>query len=773
MDKRHLLNGFMAGAVVLAMCACAPEPPDATPTRSSGVALAIGLSSHSDTSKLRFDVSSCEGQAVFSSIKRIEELRFPGGALSLANRSFDAPGTHIFLDHFLSVPQGCYDLAVVPLQADETPSFSCEKTGLENILVSRGQSTELLLTSRCDEKAESTVNALGALNYPPHIEALVYDPSKFLLCPAKGPVHLTLCATARDPDHDLVEFVWTQLSGMELDAGPVVVEEHFAGDKRVQCVSISFARAAHVYNFELMVYDLLDHAKQPTRIEDWLQANGYPEATSHARLTFPVYVSCTDETPDAGFEDDSGGKFYPDTGHKECPDSGEKSYPDTGDKEYPDTGDKEYPDTGEQKGDHDAGEQKGDHDADEQKGDHDADEQKGDHDADEQKGDHDVGIDAHGPLEPDTTDQPTKGKDDYLASGGGLSCATGSTSAPSPASALFLLGLLAMFGLRRWRGLSRAGLGLLAIGLCMTWSSTAFTQNEVKGSVPGQQFEPLPGGDANFAAVGGTGVHDHLQISAGLYLGYAHRSLMLRSRYRNDRVELIRHHLSADLVAAIGLFDRFELGLAMPLTLYQEAGASSTLPTVRLMSAAAGDLRLYPRVNLLSASEGVGLALLAITTLPTGDELSFQGNGGATFEPRLLAEYRFEEAGRLGANLGYRVRSNRQFLNIAVGNELTYGLAYEHTIVPDRWSLMGELYGRLALDREVPVMVENSPLELIFGTRLHLAGNHALTAAGGPGLTAGYATPLWRTYLGYVFTHNPGVDSQVEGQTPAPGKASD
>ncbi|MFB6263063.1 MAG: hypothetical protein ABEL76_05480, partial [Bradymonadaceae bacterium] len=116
---------------------------------------------------------------------------------------------------------------------------------------------------------------------------------------------------------------------------------------------------------------------------------------------------------------------------------------------------------------------------------------------------------------------------------------------------------------------------MLAALWVLAWAVPAPAQSQLPGSVPTQQFHPVPGGDNNFVSVSGTDVLGHLRFSAGGYLNYSYRPLVLDSVVGDRQVEIIEHQLQADLLGAIGLFDVLELGIRAPFTLYQQPGDSS------------------------------------------------------------------------------------------------------------------------------------------------------------------------------------------------------
>ena len=134
--------------------------------------------------------------------------------------------------------------------------------------------------------------------------------------------------------------------------------------------------------------------------------------------------------------------------------------------------------------------------------------------------------------------------------------------------------------------------------------------------------------------------------------------------------------VSSDLMASIGLFDRLELALHLPVRLYYE-GDDSAAPLVA--SRGLGDLRFVPKVTIVRGGDvavGWVLGAAALVTFPTGDDLALRGSAGFTAEPRVLFGL---YPGRLAivANAGFRFRRNDSF---SPGNELTFGLAGTYTL---------------------------------------------------------------------------------------------
>lgn len=298
---------------------------------------------------------------------------------------------------------------------------------------------------------------------------------------------------------------------------------------------------------------------------------------------------------------------------------------------------------------------------------------------------------------------------------------------------------------------------------CSLAAPTAFAQSN---SVPAQQFAPAPGGDNSYVTVQGTGILPNLVPSVGAYLNYAHDPLVLRRLSTNEEIKLLEHQLQLDIQAAIGLFDFLELGVSIPVTVWQASGdPSPTLPQPNpVNSFTMGDIRLYPKVAFHDP-EGFGAAVIGVVTLPSGEPESYQGDTSVTFEPRLALQYIFSESIRLGGTVGYVLREDQKLFNIDVGNELTWGGAFEWRFSQGFAAIL-EGYGRIATEGQTSAVgadQEEQPMEVSLAGRIWPAPQHTITVGVARGLTDGYGSPDLRVFAGYNFTPKEDRDPDGDG----------
>jgi hypothetical protein len=158
-----------------------------------------------------------------------------------------------------------------------------------------------------------------------------------------------------------------------------------------------------------------------------------------------------------------------------------------------------------------------------------------------------------------------------------------------------------------------------------------------------------------------------LDWNVGLWLSYAYKPITLRDAATDEAVfDVIRHQLTGDLVAGVGIGRRAALGLDLPFLLLQTgddpgsmAGAAAVLGAAPLPRQALGDLGITGKLTLVRPTRGefggFALALHERLTVPMGDEASYLGEGHVTSETRLLTEYRLLVLG-VHAAVGVKVR---------------------------------------------------------------------------------------------------------------------
>ena len=154
-----------------------------------------------------------------------------------------------------------------------------------------------------------------------------------------------------------------------------------------------------------------------------------------------------------------------------------------------------------------------------------------------------------------------------------------------------------------------------------------------------------------------------LRFNFGAVGSYAYRPITLDHQGPNDvALRPVGKMFALDALANLGIGQRFAVGVAVPVVLYQDG--SSGLPTTisstgQVPRSALGDVALTLKGTLLrNDGGGFGLAGLGNVTFPTGDPDGFTGDGSMTVSARVLAEYTLLIAS-VQASVGYKVRTDR------------------------------------------------------------------------------------------------------------------
>ena len=109
-----------------------------------------------------------------------DALYLPNGLPAFVGKPLAPESEHIFGDHFFVLPVGCFDVTSEPLDAQQKTSKSCYAAHAKKVAVVDGLTTEILLLSQCLGPGRGALDVVTALNHPPTVEDLVFEPSKFV-----------------------------------------------------------------------------------------------------------------------------------------------------------------------------------------------------------------------------------------------------------------------------------------------------------------------------------------------------------------------------------------------------------------------------------------------------------------------------------------------------------------------------------------------------------------------------------------------------------------
>ncbi len=269
-----------------------------------------------------------------------------------------------------------------------------------------------------------------------------------------------------------------------------------------------------------------------------------------------------------------------------------------------------------------------------------------------------------------------------------------------------------------------------------------------------QNFRTAPGTWNGFVVEGAL-VPAHKEFVPALSFNYGAKPLVVREE---DVVtqELVTHLLTTDVMVTVGLIDRLEFSLGLPLHFVKGPAPLASGWTI-------GDIRFMPKVRLfgLERRKGIGVAFALPISLPTGNSERFVGSDQLLIHPKLITEAR-GNGFRLAINLGARFRpEERNFESLNLSHELTYGLSAGFELGSRDVVALADAFGAAAITRIAQESRAN-PLETVLGVRVFTDLGLVFTAGFGTGIIADYGSPVWRGVLGFAW-HERDFDRDRDG----------
>jgi large repetitive protein len=253
----------------------------------------------------------------------------------------------------------------------------------------------------------------------------------------------------------------------------------------------------------------------------------------------------------------------------------------------------------------------------------------------------------------------------------------------------------------------------------------------------------------------------HLDFDTGLYVGYANDPLVLYRTSTRERLgSIVTDRVGGSVVGTIGLFDWIQLGVEIPVILFQAGQrdipnvTTQTLPALGTFGL--GDIRFIPKLRILKSEDiGLDLAVLASIYVPSGGGSNYFGDSGVIITPGLAVSRAFggfRVAGNIALSL---LRNSQQVVNLGVGNEFTWrlGAGYRfHEGNKDAVPL--EIDASLASSTALSNLYRDAnqqSLELKAQLAYHFSNSFLAFLGGGVGLQPGWGTPDFRFFGGVRF----------------------
>ncbi len=310
------------------------------------------------------------------------------------------------------------------------------------------------------------------------------------------------------------------------------------------------------------------------------------------------------------------------------------------------------------------------------------------------------------------------------------------------------------------------------LSLCLLLATMAIPQAaEAQSDFNFENFQPLPSQTTNTLGVARSEVLGHLTPSFGLVLHLQDDPLQVGNE-DDVRFRLVDTQLKTEVSVALGFFGWFDLGVVMPLAVYQDGETAAEFGyTEELSSFALSDMRIVPKFRFLKpeSTGGIGGALIVPVTLPTGDEL-FNSDGGVGVAPTLVLDYGHESGFKIAANAGLLIRERRVAFNYVSGNTFTWGAATEVPLGTEKVLGVGTIHGAVSIEDKPEALNEAkiNPTEFLLGGKFLLPSGFLAQLAGGAGITDGVGAPDFRVVAGFEWSprdedaDNDGIKDDVD-----------
>ncbi len=240
----------------------------------------------------------------------------------------------------------------------------------------------------------------------------------------------------------------------------------------------------------------------------------------------------------------------------------------------------------------------------------------------------------------------------------------------------------------------------------------------------------------------------------GLVADFSYRPLVILNADGDEVTPVVDNQFFYHLGASLILQRRLRLSLSLPLLLHSQGGAGSVdvpgLGSSTLSSrdgAGVGDARFSADLRLAGEYGGAfTLALAGRVFAPLGQEDQFASDGQARVGARLLWAGQpgwVSYAGQVGV-VGHAERDD--FAAVPFGTDLTFGAALGLRLLDGKLTLGPEAYGSTVISDSGAGFMKraSTPLEMLWGGKLHVGKAIRLGAAAGSGLTQGIGSPRLR-----------------------------
>jgi hypothetical protein len=281
-------------------------------------------------------------------------------------------------------------------------------------------------------------------------------------------------------------------------------------------------------------------------------------------------------------------------------------------------------------------------------------------------------------------------------------------------------------------------------------------------------------GPHNYVVTNHPAVLPNLVPSAWMLVSYANDPLVFRDDNGKQIGDaIIANQINTEIAAALGLFDRFEVGVVAPAFFMNGAGFDGR----GLTAFGTGDLRVLGKALLtpwndgLVASVRLSSDIIPIAQLLNSDRAAaaLSGDTLPNVTPAFTVGFNSEYF-RAGLDAGFLLRFPQELAgdDLVAGSQITYGAGAEVAIVPKSLFLTADVNGRAA-----PAALGSDknrfPLEGDLAIK-YFAGPLLLMVGGGSGLIPDYGAPDFRVFGAIGWFDRP---APKEEPAPPPAERKD
>ncbi|MDB4952830.1 MAG: Thrombospondin type 3 repeat protein [Myxococcales bacterium] len=226
---------------------------------------------------------------------------------------------------------------------------------------------------------------------------------------------------------------------------------------------------------------------------------------------------------------------------------------------------------------------------------------------------------------------------------------------------------------------------------------------------------------------------------------------MIQTAPVRDRV--VESMAAAQVTAAYGVNEKLQIGINLPIV-FSLSGqgldpAKGMADPNGLQVTGLGDVLAEGKYVLLRKN-ALRISGIAGVTLPTSigsDGSKFIGDDLPTLRGKLALQWNSGPFA-IGVNGGFILRKPRTIYSSTVGQQLTWAVGASYAITP-RFAVIGEGFGRTGFGK---FSLDESPIEVVGGLRLHVGGSVAVVVGGGAGLDKAIGAPdkMFFASIGYA-----------------------